>query len=100
MGKGWRPLLGVMVVLVAFAAGCGGDDGGGGGGDADADGCGSDLETINVPDDCETIQAAVDSATEGSLILVAPGTYEEEVNVATDNLVIRGLDRNETILEG
>ena len=97
MGKGWRRLLAVLVALTAFAAGCGGDDGesssGGGGG------CGGG-DTITVPEDCGTIQEAVDSAEPGSLILVSPGTYEEAVDVTTDDLVIRGLDRNEVILEG
>ncbi|MDO8364314.1 MAG: right-handed parallel beta-helix repeat-containing protein [Actinomycetota bacterium] len=56
--------------------------------------------TINVPDDYATIQAAVDAAEPGGLILIAPGTYHEAVNVVTDNLTIRGLDRNEVVLDG
>lgn len=55
---------------------------------------------INVPDDYKTIQEAVDAAEPGSLILVSPGTYREAVVVTTPNLVIRGLDRNEVVLDG
>ena len=56
--------------------------------------------TIAVPGDFDTIQAAVDAAAPGALILVGPGTYNEAVNVTTDNLTIRGLDRNEVVLDG
>lgn len=56
--------------------------------------------TIEVPGDYATIQEAVDAAAEGDLILIAPGTYNEAVDVTTDNLTIRGLDRNETVLDG
>jgi plastocyanin len=56
--------------------------------------------TLDVPDDYETIQDAVDAATPGDLVLIAPGTYEEAVTVETDDVVIRGLDRNEVILDG
>src|SRR5690606_35530077 len=56
--------------------------------------------TLNVPDDHATIQDAVDAAAPGDLILVSPGTYEEAVTVETDELTIRGLDRNEVILDG
>jgi len=97
MDKRWRRLLAVTMVLAAFAAGCGGDDGASseeGSGD-----CGGG-DTITVPTDCGTIQEAVDSAEEGTLILVEPGVYEEAVDVSTDDLTIRGLDRNEVILEG
>lgn len=55
---------------------------------------------LNVPADYETIQGAVDAAREGDLVLVAPGTYNEAVQVTTDNIVIRGLDRNEVVLDG
>ena len=102
MGTGWRRLLAVMVVLTAIAAGCGGDDGGGDEADgpppcATAEG---DATTINVPEDEDTIQEAVNAAPAGSLVLVSPGTYNEAVDVCTDDLVIRGLDRNEVILDG
>jgi len=55
---------------------------------------------LNVPDDYATVQAAVDAAVEGDLILIAPGTYNEAVQVTTNNIVIRGLDRNTVIMDG
>jgi plastocyanin len=56
--------------------------------------------TIRVPTDARTIQAGVDRAQPGDLVLVAPGTYRESVTVSTDGVVIRGEDRNRTILDG
>ena len=55
---------------------------------------------LNVPADYATIQEAVDAAVEGDLILIAPGTYNEAVQVTTNNIIIRGLDRNTVILDG
>jgi hypothetical protein len=56
--------------------------------------------TIRVPGDVKRIQAAVDRAPPGSMIVVSPGVYRESVTVTTDRLVIRGLDRNRVILDG
>jgi len=92
-----RRLLGVLSASVlVLAAACGDDDDGG---DA-RDGAAGDGATLHVPDDFDTIQAAVDEAEPGDLILIGPGTYEETVDVQTDELTIRGLDRNEVVLDG
>jgi plastocyanin len=56
--------------------------------------------TRAVPADYPSISAAVGAAAPGDLILVSPGTYHEAVNVTTDNLTIRGLDRNDVVLDG
>ncbi|MEO5705242.1 MAG: right-handed parallel beta-helix repeat-containing protein [Candidatus Limnocylindrales bacterium] len=56
--------------------------------------------TIRVPSDRPTIQEAVDNATPGDLVLVAPGLYTESVLVVTPYVTIRGEDRNTTILDG
>ncbi|MEO6988013.1 MAG: right-handed parallel beta-helix repeat-containing protein [Aquihabitans sp.] len=55
---------------------------------------------LKVPEDFETIQAAVDAAESGDLIIVGEGTYEEAVDVETDDITIRGVDRNKVILDG
>lgn len=55
---------------------------------------------LRVPDEYDTITEAVEAAAPGDLVLIAPGTYNEAVNVTTDDITIRGLDRNEVILDG
>ncbi len=56
--------------------------------------------TIRVPADAKTIQAGVDKAKQGDLVLVSPGVYKESVTIGTDGIVLRGVDRNRTILDG
>ncbi len=55
---------------------------------------------IRVPEEAPTIQAAVDAAEPGGLVLISPGVYEEAVVVTTPFLTIRGSDRNEVVLDG
>ncbi len=60
----------------------------------------SDPATLAVPADHPTIQAAVDAARPGDLVLVSPGVYREAVVVRTPFVTVRGLDRNTVILDG
>ncbi|HEY3141081.1 MAG TPA: right-handed parallel beta-helix repeat-containing protein [Acidimicrobiales bacterium] len=100
--RGTLALL-VAVVVLLIAAACGDDDdssstsgGDSGGGKLDP----GKEEIRAVPDEYDTIQAAVDDAQAGDLVLVSPGVYKEAVTVKTDDIVIRGLDRNKVILDG
>lgn len=61
---------------------------------------GADDGVLEVPGEFESIQSAVDASSPGDLVLISPGTYNEAVNVITDEITIRGLDRNEVILDG
>ena len=53
-----------------------------------------------VPAQYPTIQKAVDAAKPGDFVLVSPGVYKEQVTITTDDITIRGLDRNTTIVDG
>ena len=57
-------------------------------------------DTITIPDDHPTIQEGVDAARPGDLVYIRKGVYEETVTVRTPSLIIRGEDRNDTVLDG
>lgn len=80
--------LALAVAGMAGLAGCGSDDDEG------------SAQTIAVPADAATISEAVDQAGPGDLILVSPGTYEEAVTIDVEGVELRGLDRNEVIIDG
>jgi hypothetical protein len=92
------------LALTTAMVGCGSDDGGDDAADsttteAEAGGEGSG-GVLRVPQDHETIQAAVDAAEPGDLVLIDEGTYEEAVDVTSPDITIRGVDRNTVILDG
>ena len=100
MTKTMRRLLGGLLALTLLAAACGDDSSSSEDGGSSGDGGETASGILRVPDDYDTIQAAVDAAEPGSMVLVGEGTYEEAVNVTTDDLTIRGMDRNNVILDG
>lgn len=60
-----------------------------------------DYTVRRVPDEYDTIQAAVDDAEPRDLVLVGPGVYREAVRVTeTPRLTIRGTSRNDVVLDG
>jgi len=54
--------------------------------------------TIEVPKDYQTIQAAINAAQPGDLILIAPGTYKENLTIRK-SLELRGTDAG-VIIDG
>ena len=61
---------------------------------------GGALDALQVPQEYPTIQAAVDAAEPGDLVLIDEGVYKEAVDVTTEDVTIRGVDRNKVILDG
>jgi hypothetical protein len=108
--------FGVAIAVVGSLVACGGSEGDSSGGDAastvapeqtsapvtDAPPVveGTDDGVLQVPDEYATIQEAVDAAAPGDLILVGEGVYNEAVQVTTNDIVIRGVDRNKVVLDG
>lgn len=60
-----------------------------------------DYTVRRVPEDYDSIQAAVTASAERDLVSVGPGVYRESVTVSdTPRLTIRGRDRNAVVLDG
>ncbi|MFP3953227.1 MAG: right-handed parallel beta-helix repeat-containing protein [Candidatus Acetothermia bacterium] len=56
---------------------------------------------IEVPADYGSIQAAVDAANPGDVILLAEGVYQESVTIAMDNITIKAIgDPANTVIQG
>ena len=56
--------------------------------------------TLRVPEEFPTIQAAVDATGPGDLVLVSEGVYRESVKINTPGVTLRGTDRNAVIIDG
>ncbi|CAN5712605.1 hypothetical protein BH24ACT4_BH24ACT4_14050 [soil metagenome] len=96
-----RVLCSAIAFLALTAAACGSDDDSGSSDTSEGGGSGESVAgALLVPQDFDTIQAAVDAAEEGELILIDEGTYAEAVDVTTPDITIRGVDRNKVVLDG
>jgi hypothetical protein len=94
-------VVAVAVAAAVLAAGCSSSSEVGSTGSTQGGGTGSgSLDALQVPQEYPTIQAAVDAAKAGDLVLVDAGTYTEAVDVTTADITIRGVDRNTVILDG
>lgn len=93
-------LAAVLAVAALALAGCGDDTSSSGADDPGTTAASPDYSVLRVPEDHPTIQEAVNSAAEGDLVLISPGVYKEGVNVETPGIVVRGVDRNEVIIDG
>ncbi len=51
----------------------------------------ANAEVINVPDDHETIQGAIDASEDGDTVLVAPGEYVENINFEGKAITVASL---------
>lgn len=94
---GWPVRVAVAAVLLV-AVGCGGS--GGGASTTSAAGDEDAPTTRHVPRDYQTIAEAVDSARPGDMVLIEAGTYDGSVTVETEDITIRGVDRNRVIVQG
>ncbi len=59
-------------------------------------------EIINVPDDFETIQAAINESEDSDTVLVQPGEYIENINFEGKDIVVMGNpdDPSEVVIDG
>ncbi len=62
----------------------------------------ANAEIINVPDDIETIQGAIDASDDGDTVLVAPGEYVENIDFAGKAILLIGNpdDPSEVVIDG
>ncbi len=100
----WPAVVRVALAVLVATAGLSACGGGGSGSDGSRPSTTAppprQPTTLHVPADYPTIQAAVDATVPGDLVLVGAGTYHEAVRVGTDRVVVRGIDRNQVVLDG
>ena len=57
------------------------------------------IRTVGTGGDFQTIQAAINAATNGDTIEIAAGTYREQVTVTGKDITLHGAGSGQTIIE-
>lgn len=65
-----------------------------------ADAAPATKDEVHVPADAATFAAAMDLVSPGGLVVIAAGSYPEQLLVDKADVTIRGEDRNATIIDG
>lgn len=91
-----RPVAVALSLLVGFGtlSGCGDDA---------RDPTGESVPkqaVVQVPEDAATIGDALEVVEENGLVLVAPGTYREQVLIDVEGVTLRGAERNGVVITG
>ena len=100
MSVRWRIAgsIGIVITMAITMSACGGN--GSTPADTTSTTAAPPARTIVAPGTFGSIQAAVDDARPGDMVLIDPGTYTEAITVETNDITLRGADRNTTILDG
>ncbi|KRV48119.1 plasmid stabilization protein [Wenjunlia vitaminophila] len=95
-GRRSRPLRVAALAAAAFLAlsGCGSTEN-----DGEREPSGPPT-VLRVPDGYPSIQQAVDVARPGDVVLISSGVYHESVTVSRPRVVLRGADRDKTVIDG
>lgn len=56
--------------------------------------------TINIPADYATIQAGINAAVNGDMVLVSPGTYKENIDFMGKAITVKSLNKHQAIIDG
>ena len=56
-------------------------------------------DVIHVPGEYPTIQEGIDAASSGDIVMVAPGTYVDEIELKA-GVIVRGAGEGQSIIDG
>lgn len=57
-------------------------------------------DLVRVPADAGTLTDAAARVAPGGTIVIAPGVYDEQLQISTPDVTVRGEDRNRTVIDG
>lgn len=95
----WQITL-TAAFLALIVAGCGGGRAAETATKPESAGASDAKELVRVPRDAPTIAGGLELVAEGGMVLLDPGTYPEEVTIDKPDVTLRGVDRNDVVIDG
>ena len=86
----------ILAALIVFSVSVGCSTGAG----IDSPTTSADQALVRVPQDAATLAQAAARVAVGGTIVLAPGSYAEQLQISTPDVTIRGEDRDTTVIDG